>query len=131
MTPVRQIAVIRSIKKLQTSRQEAGCGTRRSRDRGVTRPHQELWVRPETAAIRIAPSTKPTMPITEKIKLCQPVKRLRLGSLKKSVNSLLISITGKSRERLAPKHQTGPCCFAAGTNFQRSAAPAREMPITQ
>jgi hypothetical protein len=37
-------------------------------------------VRPERAAIRIAPSTKPTIPIAEKIKLCQPVKRSRLGS---------------------------------------------------
>src|ERR1700680_2293671 len=79
------------------------------------RPRQELWVRPETAAIRIAPSTKPTMPIREKIKLCQPVKPLRWELLKKSVKSLLISIPGKSRARLAPKHQMGPCCFAAGT----------------
>ncbi len=93
---------------------------RRRRDCSVTRLCQELWASPETAAIRIAPSTKPTMPIGEKIKLCQAVKRLRSGSLKYSVNSLLISITGKSRERLAPKHQIGPCCVPAGTLVQRA-----------
>src|ERR1700724_2969905 len=109
MTPARQIAVIPSIKKLQTSRQEAGRGTRRSGDRGVTRPHHELWVRPETAAIRIAPNTKPTMPIAEKIKLCKLVRVARLGSLKNPLKSSLISITVKSRERLAPKHQISPC----------------------
>jgi hypothetical protein len=75
----------------------AGCETRRTRYRRVTRPRQEPWVRPETAAIMIAPSTKPTMPIAEKIKLCRPLKRSRLGSLKNSVNSLLPSIPGKSR----------------------------------
>jgi hypothetical protein len=35
----------------------------------VTRPRQRLWVRRERAAIRIAPSTKPTMLIAEKINL--------------------------------------------------------------
>lgn len=92
---------------------------------------QELWVRPETATPRIAASTHPTMPMAEKIKLCQPVKRLRWGSSKNVVNSLLISIAGKSRARLAPNHQMGPCCLAAGTFIKRSTAPAREMPITQ
>jgi len=47
----------------------------------------------ESAAIRIVPSTKPTMPIAEKIKLYHPVKRSRSGSSKNAVNSLLISIT--------------------------------------
>jgi hypothetical protein len=35
----------------------------------ITRPRQRLWVRRETAAIRIAPSTKPTMLIAEKINI--------------------------------------------------------------
>jgi hypothetical protein len=42
--------------------------------RSPQRARQELWVRPETAATRIAPSTQPTMPIAEKTKLCQLVK---------------------------------------------------------
>jgi hypothetical protein len=35
----------------------------------ITRPRQRLWVRRETAAMRIAPSTKPTMLIAEKINI--------------------------------------------------------------
>jgi hypothetical protein len=55
------------------------------------------------------------MPMPEKTKLCQDVRRERLGSSKKSVNSLLISITGKSRARLAPMHHIGPCSRASRT----------------
>ncbi len=46
----------------------------------ASRPRQELWLGRETAASRIAPITPPTMPITEKTKLCQPIKRPRSGS---------------------------------------------------
>ena len=35
----------------------------------ITRPRQRLWVWCETAAVRIAPRTKPTMLIAEKINI--------------------------------------------------------------
>jgi hypothetical protein len=63
------------------------------------------------------------MPVALKMKLCHPVKRSRLGWLKNSVNSLLISITGNSRARLAPKHQknarSGNRLVRMQSNFSR------------
>jgi hypothetical protein len=46
---------------------------------GLT-PESGLWVGPEMAASRIAPSTKPTMPTALKRKLRQPVNRWRWDS---------------------------------------------------
>src|ERR1700730_3882258 len=70
--------------------------------------HSRPWVRPATAAIRIAPSSHPTIARPENRTLCNQVSRSRLGSLKNSENSLLISITGNSLDKLAPKHQSSP-----------------------
>ena len=97
----------------------------------VTRARQELWVSPETAMSRIAPNAKPTTPRAENKKTCQPFRRVRSGSLKNSVSSLLIGITGNSCAKLAQKHQMAPLCFAAGTVHQSSAAPASQNTSTQ
>ena len=97
----------------------------------VTRVRQELWVSPETARSRIAPNAKPTTPRAENKKTCQPFSRVRSGSLKNSVSSLLIEITGNSCAKLAQKHQMAPLCLAAGTVHQSSAAPASQNTSTQ
>jgi hypothetical protein len=81
--------------------------------------------------IRMAPNAKPMTPSAENRKICQPFRRLRSGSLKNSVSSLLIGNMGKSCAKLAQKHQMAPFCFAAGTVPQRSAAPATENKSTQ
>src|SRR5258708_5612326 len=81
---------------------------RRLVTRPVARPRvwdQGFCVSPATAATRMAPKSQPNMPMMENKALCQPLSLLRSGSLKKSVNSLLISITGRRRLRVAPKHQ--------------------------
>src|SRR5262249_18670108 len=92
---------------------------------------QELWVSPETATSRIAPNAKPTTPSRENRKTCHPFSRIRSGSLKKSVSSLLIGMTGNSCAKPAHKHQIGPRFFAAGTVHQRSNAPASQKASTQ
>src|SRR5215471_12855026 len=92
---------------------------------------QELWVSPETAMSRIAPNAKPTTPRAENTKTCQPFRRVRWGSSKNAVSSLLIVITGNSCARLAQKHQMAPLCLAAGTVHQSSAAPASQNTSTQ
>jgi hypothetical protein len=78
----------------------------------VSRLRQEFWVRPATAATKIAPSTQPRMarPAARpaNTRRCNRVRPKRSGLSKKSVNSLLISITGNSRATLAPKHQSFP-----------------------
>src|SRR3954451_14271444 len=92
---------------------------------------QELWVSPETATSRIVPNANPTKPSPENTKTCQPFRRVRAGSLKNSVSSLLIVITGNSCAKLAQRHQVTPLCFAAGTVHQRSNAPASQNTRTQ
>src|SRR5450631_108070 len=91
----------------------------------------EFCVSPETAMSRIAPNARPTTPRAENTKTCQPLRFLRSGSLKKSVSSLLIGITGKSCARLAQEHQIAPRFFAAGTVHQSSATPASQKTSTQ
>jgi hypothetical protein len=61
-------AVIHNIQKPQTGLLVADRRTGEGKNM-ITRPRQRLWVRRETAAIRIAPSTKPTMLIAEKINI--------------------------------------------------------------
>ena len=92
-----------------------------------------FWVRPETAAIRMPPRIQPTAPSTENANICHPFNLMRSGSSKKSVNSLLISMIGSRRDRLAPKHQMRPRCpmRAAGTISHNNAAPAAVKPAIQ
>jgi hypothetical protein len=78
-----------------------------------TPTRQELRVSPETATSRIVPNDKPTTPRAENKKTCHPFRRVRSGSLKNSVSSLLIVITGKSCAKLAQKHQIAPRFLAA------------------
>src|SRR6266851_228487 len=114
-------------------------GFRQSRNRKRTRLedrqdrdcHHGFCVSPDTATSRTAPNARPTTPRAENTKTCQPLKRFRSGSLKKSVSSLLIEITGKSCARPAQKHQIAPRFLAAGTVHQSSATPASQKPSTQ
>jgi transposase InsO family protein len=96
-----------------------------------TRARQELSVSPETAMSRIAPSARPITLRAENTTTCQPFRRVRSGSLKNAVSSLLIGITGNSCAKLAQEHQNAPLCFAAGTVHHKSAAPASQKTITQ
>ena len=50
------------------------------------------------------PKAKPTTPRAENTKTCQPFRRVRPGSSKNAVSSLLIGITGKSCAKLAQYH---------------------------
>ena len=85
---------------------------------GKDRRH-EFPVMPETAVTRMAARSQPRTPMTEKTNIWKPVNRSRLGSLKKSVNSLLISMPGTSRARLAPQHQA-KLWPASSTPFDRA-----------
>jgi hypothetical protein len=69
------------------------------------------------------PKANPITPNAEKRNTCQPFRRARSGSTKKSVNSLFTGTTGKSCARLAQQHQMRPRFLAEGTVHQRTANP--------